>query len=52
MYLASTRREAGALAVSRVREIVEQELDALIDHGAWPTARRLLPEADGRPLDD
>lgn len=44
MYLASTRREAGALAVNRVREIVEQELDALIDHGAWPTARRLVEE--------
>ncbi|RYY48732.1 MAG: LysR family transcriptional regulator, partial [Comamonadaceae bacterium] len=42
MFLASTRREAGALAVMRVREIVEQELDALIDSGAWPTARRLL----------
>jgi LysR family nitrogen assimilation transcriptional regulator len=45
MFLATTRREAGALAVLRVREIVEQELDALIDAGAWPTARRLAPDA-------
>lgn len=48
MYLASTRREAGALAVSRVREVVEQELDGLLERGAWPTARRLpadLPAA-------
>lgn len=49
MYLASTRREAGALAVNRVREIVEQELDTLIDHGAWPTARRLVADASGSP---
>lgn len=46
MYLASTRREAGALAVSRVREIMEQELDKLLDSGAWPTARRLALERD------
>jgi len=45
MYLATTQREAGALAILRVREIVEQELDALIDSAAWPTARRLT--ADG-----
>lgn len=44
MYLASTRREAGALAVSRVREIVEQELDRLLERGAWPTARRLAAD--------
>ena len=44
MFLACSRREAGALAISRVREIVEQELDALIDRRAWPTARRLSVE--------
>lgn len=47
MYLATTRRQAGALAVARVRSIVEQELDALMDGGAWPTARRLAPQNDG-----
>ena len=44
MYLATTRREAGALAILRVQEVVEQELDALIDAGAWPTARRLVED--------
>jgi LysR family nitrogen assimilation transcriptional regulator len=44
MYLASSLREAGALAVTRVLEIVQQELDGLIDRGAWPTARRLSRE--------
>lgn len=47
MYLATTRRQSGALAVTRVRMLVEQELDALIDRGAWPTARRLWPETEG-----
>ncbi len=46
MYLATTRREMGALAIDRVREIVEQELNALIDRGAWPTARRLPAAGD------
>lgn len=49
MYLATTRREPGALAVLRVQEIVEQELDALIDAGAWPTARRLGDEPAEEP---
>lgn len=52
MYLASTRRETGALAVNRVREIVEQELDSLIDGAAWPTARRLAPETEPAASED
>jgi hypothetical protein len=45
MFLARSRRYAGALAVLRVQEIVEQEIDALLNAGAWPTARRLEKEA-------
>ncbi len=48
MHLAVSRREAEALAIRRVRDIVEQELNLLIDQGAWPTARRVtdpLPTA-------
>lgn len=46
MYLATTCRQAGALAVERVRAIVEQELGSLMDRGAWPTARRLSAEVE------
>ncbi len=49
LYLARTRRDAGTVAISRVYEIVEQELEALIAAGAWPHGRRLTDDA--LPLD-
>jgi LysR family nitrogen assimilation transcriptional regulator len=39
MSLARTRRDSGALAIKRVLQIVEQELERL---RAWPNARRLI----------
>jgi len=44
MYLARTRRDSGALAIKRVLQIVEQELERLLASGAWPNARRLVPD--------
>jgi Transcriptional regulator len=34
------RKDISAVAVNRVNEILEQELDALVVSGAWPYARR------------
>lgn len=41
MYLACTRRDTDAIAINRVYQIVEQELDRLLRSGAWANARRL-----------
>lgn len=41
MYLACTRRDADAVAIHRVYQIVVQELDRLLLSGAWANARRL-----------
>lgn len=41
MYLACSRRDQTAIAISRVNAIVEEELDRLLDSGAWPNARRV-----------
>jgi LysR family transcriptional regulator, nitrogen assimilation regulatory protein len=45
MYLACTRRDVGAIAIRRVYEIVEQELELLLNSGAWPNARRIPADA-------
>lgn len=48
MYLACTRRDVGAVAINRVYKIVEQELEQLLDSGAWPNAKRIVAsEATG-----
>lgn len=41
MYLACTRRETGAVAIHRVLQIVERELEMLLTSGAWPNAKRV-----------
>lgn len=41
LYLACSRKDIGSVAINRVYEIVTQELDRLLDSGAWPNARRL-----------
>lgn len=41
MFLACSRREFGAVAINRVHEIVEQELELLLNSGAWPNAKRI-----------
>jgi hypothetical protein len=35
------RKDISAVAVNRVNEILEQELDALVVSGAWPYATRV-----------
>lgn len=45
MYLACTRRDVGAVAINRVYKIVEQELELLLDSGAWPNAKRIVSDA-------
>lgn len=47
MYLACTRREVGAVAISRVYKIVEEELELLLDSRAWPNAKRIVGEVVG-----
>jgi len=42
MYLVCTRRELGAVAIHRVHEIVEQELELLLVSGAWLNAKRIV----------
>lgn len=49
MYLACTRRDMGALAIKRVLQIVEQELERLLQSGAWPNARRITPDTSLSP---
>lgn len=44
MYLACTRRETGAVAIHRVLQIVQQELELLLTSGAWPHAKRVEQE--------
>jgi LysR family nitrogen assimilation transcriptional regulator len=44
MYLVRNTKDAGAVAISRVHEIVEQEIGQLLHAGAWPNARRIGPE--------
>lgn len=41
MYLASSRRDTGVIAINRVYELVENELENLLASGAWPNARRI-----------
>ena len=41
LYLACSRKDIGSVAINRVYEIVTQELDRLLDSGAWPNASRL-----------
>lgn len=43
MYLTCARRDTGGLAIQRVLQIVEQELEQLLQSGAWPNARRIPP---------
>jgi len=45
MYLACSRRDQTAIAINRVNTIVEEELDRLLDRGAWPNARRIAGTA-------
>lgn len=47
MYLACTRREVGAVAISRVYKIVEEELELLLDSRAWPNAKRIVGDVAG-----
>lgn len=49
MYLACTRRDLGTLATTRVLQIVEQELDRLLERGAWPNARRIEVDSSLTP---
>ncbi|MBO9515903.1 MAG: LysR family transcriptional regulator [Variovorax sp.] len=44
MHLMRNTKDAGAVAISRVHEIVEQEIEQLLHVGAWPYARRVGPE--------
>lgn len=41
LYLVRARREVSAVAINPVSRIVEQELERLLDRGAWPNARRI-----------
>lgn len=41
LYLACSRKSIGSVAINRVYEIVTQELDRLLDSGAWPNAKRV-----------
>lgn len=41
MCIVRPRKDVSSVAVNRVNEIVEQELDSLLSSGAWPHARRL-----------
>lgn len=41
MCIVRARKDVSTVAVNRVNEIVEQELDTLLASGAWPHARRL-----------
>lgn len=45
LYFVRSRRSEAAVAVHRVHDLVEQEVAALFDRGAWPNARRLVDEA-------
>jgi len=47
MYLARTRRDVGTVAIQRVHEIVEHELEVLLESGAWPNARRIIGDMNG-----
>lgn len=40
MYLVRSAKNVDAVAISRVHEIVEQEIERLLHAGAWPNARR------------
>ncbi len=44
MYLVRSTKDADAVAIDRVQEIVEQELERLLQRGAWPNATRALPD--------
>jgi hypothetical protein len=41
MFLVRSTRDADAIAISRVHEIVEQEIERLLHAGAWPNATRV-----------
>ena len=41
MFIVRSTRNTGAVAISRVHEIIEQEFEALLHAGAWPNARRV-----------
>jgi LysR family nitrogen assimilation transcriptional regulator len=47
MFLVRSTKNVDAVAISRVHEIVEQEIEQLLHAGAWPNARRV---ADKRTL--
>jgi LysR family nitrogen assimilation transcriptional regulator len=47
MYLVRSTKNAGAIAISRVHDIVEQEIERLLHAGAWPNARRLPAGKEG-----
>jgi LysR family nitrogen assimilation transcriptional regulator len=40
MFLVRSTRNTDAVAISRVQEIVEQEIERMLHAGAWPNARR------------
>ncbi len=44
MFLVCARRSIGAVAINRVHEIVEQELERLLESGAWPNAKRITSD--------
>jgi LysR family nitrogen assimilation transcriptional regulator len=41
MYLVRSTKDIDAVAIARVHDIMEQELDRLLDGGAWPNASRI-----------
>lgn len=45
LYLVRTRKDVNPLAIGRVQALVEQELEQLIERGAWANARRIRPDA-------
>lgn len=42
MFLVRSTRNADAVAISRVHDVVEQEIEKLLHAGAWPYARRVV----------
>ncbi len=45
MFLVRSVKDADAVAISRVHEIVEQEIERLLHARAWPNAARIDPQA-------